>query len=349
MAGITGTALEGLKAVAYFVAWPGLLGVSAFVLLRAARFHRQVNRQPAGRLVLLMVVASVMTWGALAAFATFDLGERDQSAAIVLPLFLLWGGSMVLITWIMHRWGAEAVRLNIYHSELAHMDQMKAQLINTVAHDINTPLTPIRFRLATMRAGGFGAVSGRQVEALQSIDRNLDRVDAIVGTMVLAVQLQTKKVQLDLRPVPLGPFAAEVAGRLAAVAAEKGVELRVEADAAPTVQADPKRLGVAVEALVSNGVKFTPAPGGVTVRVAAAGLDVAIEVEDTGIGLTPEAQASLFQPLRQEHGTLLTETGTGLGLYIAQAIARLHGGRVTVESPGLGRGSRFRMTIPRGP
>ena len=349
MASIPATALEALKAVAYFVAWPGLLAVSAVVLRRAVRFQDQVKGQPVGRLVLLMVVGTVMTWGAFAGFATYDLAQRDQAATIVLPLFLLWAGSMVLITWIMHRWGAEAVKLNVYHAELAHMDEIKARLINTVAHDINTPLTPIRFRVSTLKSGGFGPVVPRQVEALDSIDRNLDRVDAIVALMVLAMQLQTGKLQIYPKPMPLGPMLLDVGQRFEAVAREKGVGVRVEAASAPAALADAPRLAEAVQQLVSNAVKFTPPGGQVVVRAAAVGSEAAVEVQDTGMGLTPEQQESLFQPLKQAHTMNMTETGAGLGLFIAQSIARLHGGRITVASEGPGKGSTFRLLLPLAP
>lgn len=338
--------MEGLKAVAFFVAWPGLVGVSTFVLMRAARFHVEVNRQPVGRLVLLMVVGSVITWAALAGFATYELVQRDEAAAIVFPLFLLWAGSMVLITWIMHRWGEEAVQINLYHVELARMDEMKAQLINTVAHEINTPLTPIRFRVSTIKAGGFGEVSVKQVDALESIERNLDRVDSIVAKMVLAVQFQTGKVQVFLTPTELDPIIADVAGRMGPLAAEKGVLLDVGADGL-MARGDPKQLMVAFEALLSNAVKFTPRGGRVTVRTVREGGRVRVAVSDTGIGLTPEAKATLFQPLRQTHDTMqVTESGAGLGLYICQAIARLHGGHVDVESAGPGQGSTFTLVLP---
>ena len=335
--------------MAYFVAWPGLVAVSAFVLTRAFQFNRKVAGDAVGRLVLLMVVGSVMTWAALAAFATYDLSGRDQAAAIVLPLFLLWAGSMVLITWIVHRWGAEAVRLNLYHTEVAQMDRMKARLINTVAHEINTPLTPIRFRVSTMKAGGFGAVSPKQVEALQGIDRNLDRVDVVVGKMVLAVQLQTGKVQLFRKSVPLGPLVSAAVHEVSSAADEKGVAVEMDVAAAPTVEADAGRLAFAVEALLSNAVKFTPRGGRVSVRARRLGDDAAVEVHDTGAGLTAEAQVSLFQPLRQAHESMITESGAGLGLYAAEAILRLHGGRVTVASAGPGQGSTFRLLLPIKP
>ena len=349
IATIPDTALEALKAVAFFVAWPGLIGTSAFVLWRAFAFQRQVKDDPVGRLVLLMVVSSVMTWAALAALATAGLDVGAQAPAFVLPLFLLWAGSMVLSTWIMHRWGAEAVRLNLYHTELARMDHMKTQLINTVAHEINTPLTPIRFRVSTLKAGGFGPVNAKQVEALSSIDRNLDRVDTLVGKMTLAVQLQTGKVQVFPRAVPLADVVAKVAERYMQAAADKGVTLLREERAHPTVQGDAGRLGVAVDGIVSNAVKFTPAGGTIWVRTLQRETEAVVEVEDTGLGLTPEAQVALFQPLRQTHEEMVTDAGAGLGLYISQAILRLHDGRVTVESGGLGKGSTFRIHIPLMP
>jgi len=322
--------------------------VSGFVLWGAVRFNRNVNRQPAGRLVLLMVIGNVMTWAALAAFATLDLTQNQETGALTLSLFLVWAGSMVLVTYIVHRWGSEAVRMNVYHQELARMDEMKSQLINTVAHEINTPLTPIRFRVSTLRAAGFGPVTGKQVDALDSIARNLDRVDTIVATMVLTMQLQAGKVQLFPRPTDLGGLVAERVERLRPTATEKGLELRLrEGGQGANASVDPDRFATVVDALLSNAVKFTPSGGRIDARVVPNGSTVAVEVHDTGVGLSPEAQAALFQPLRQGRPMENTEPGAGLGLSIAQSIAKLHGGEVTVASDGPGKGSTFRVVVPR--
>lgn len=99
--------------------------------------------------------------------------------------------------------------------------------------------------------------------------------------------------------------------------------------------------------LVSKAVKFTPAGGTVRVEGKRTNGDVEVEVRDSGRGLAPDEVGRLFKPFSQVHDPKETkERGTGLGLYICKGIVERHGGRVGVESAGLGHGSTFRFVLP---
>ena len=95
--------------------------------------------------------------------------------------------------------------------------------------------------------------------------------------------------------------------------------------------------------LGTNAIRFTPEGGRVVTRLVDAGGEVELQVEDTGVGIPPEALPHVFEPYRQAHPG---RGGTGLGLAIVQGIAAAHGGRVTVESRE-GKGSRFSVLLPR--
>jgi signal transduction histidine kinase len=134
-------------------------------------------------------------------------------------------------------------------------------------------------------------------------------------------------------------------------AAEKRVDLRWHVTGhLPPLLADPDRLAQILTALVDNAVKHTPEGGKVTVRAAMRGGQAEIRVKDTGCGIPPEAQTIIFEKFGQalpEAEFALGERGLGLGLYVAQLLARKLGGDIMVRSK-VGEGSTFIVTLPGG-
>ena len=123
---------------------------------------------------------------------------------------------------------------------------------------------------------------------------------------------------------------------------ERGVDVRVG-----TVRGDERKVKQVLLNLLSNAVKFTPAGGTVAVTVTASNGDVMLTVTDTGIGIRPEFQAVLFDRFTQdEPPATRVPSGLGLGLAIVKQIVELHHGTVRGESPGLGQGSTFTVTLP---
>jgi len=113
------------------------------------------------------------------------------------------------------------------------------------------------------------------------------------------------------------------------------------------VLADAQRLQQVFWNLLSNAVKFTPPGGRVRVRVEETENDVAVTVEDTGEGIPAEFLPHVFERFRQAATSIRGRTGLGLGLAIAKELVEMHGGTIGVQSEGVGRGSRFRVALPR--
>jgi CheY-like chemotaxis protein/anti-sigma regulatory factor (Ser/Thr protein kinase) len=157
------------------------------------------------------------------------------------------------------------------------------------------------------------------------------------------------KISLSRGPVNL----AEIAGRALATLRSAGQLDRHElhANIAPAwVHGDEARLEQVISNLVGNAVKYTPPGGTITVRVAARDGDAVFEVSDTGIGLTPELAAHVFDLFVQGDRSLDRHAGgLGIGLTLVRRLVELHDGRVDVHSEGPGRGSSFKVTLPAGP
>jgi signal transduction histidine kinase len=129
-------------------------------------------------------------------------------------------------------------------------------------------------------------------------------------------------------------------------ATKAGVEISVDADAAPAIEADPHRLAQVLENLVSNAIKFTPRGGRVTIRAGREGDAAVLAVADTGIGIPADDCDRLFERMfRAREAERLHIQGTGLGLTIVKAIVDAHHGSITVESD-LGKGATFLVELP---
>lgn len=337
-----------IEAAIVWAAWPGMLAVSTFALYRTWRFYRLVNRSPFGQLVLLMVVAWVGTMAGMGYVGTiYVLTAPGVDPAIAALLLTIWAGSMVLIVWVVHRWGEEAVSINMYYLELKNLDATKSQLINTVAHELNTPLTPVRLKLELLGSEALGPLNEKQKSTVTGLDRSIRRLSTLIEQVVLATQVQSQHLKLNRVPVDVDALVRRVAGACVPIAKEKGIDLEVQAASGRVLPLDLSRLDRVLASLLSNAVKFNRPGGHVSVSARSWGEGAAIEVRDDGAGIDSADLPKLFQPFRQAHDAMQrSDSGAGLDLYIAQGIIGAHGGRVLVESAGLGMGTTFRIILP---
>lgn len=344
-------AAEALRIAILFVGWPGMALVTAFVLWQAWQFHAKVKGSPFGRLVLLMTVGWTMSMGFLAFLATLYLqGDPAGAGPIAAAFLVFWASSMGLIVYLMHRWGAEAVHINLYYAELAAMDQVKTNLINTVAHELNTPLTPITLKMGLLRDGRFGPMTPEQMQVLDSVNRNLEKLSLLVDQIVLSTQIQTGQ----LRPLPLPTHVDEwvraAADRFEPQAQQEMRRLAVNCDTQAVVAMDKGRMDRVLSALLGNAFRFSGKGDPVEVTATTAGNRLVVQVRDGGMGFTPEQAQLLFQPMRAAHDPhTTTQVGAGLSLFVAKGIVEAHGGHMWASSPGPGHGATFGLEIPLVP
>ncbi|WP_309644139.1 ATP-binding protein [Phenylobacterium sp.] len=232
-------------------------------------------------------------------------------------------------------------------AEAESASRAKAEFLANVSHEIRTPMN-----------GVLGALHLLERENISVEGRELMRQASDCGRMLsqlLNDVLDFSKIeagQLDLAPEPMdvGEALTSVTALLEGQARAKGVALTCEiAGEALWIDADPVRLRQAMFNLIGNAVKFTT-EGRVTARLAVTAREggrrhVRLEVQDTGIGMTAEAQSHLFERFRQaENDTARRFGGTGLGLSITRALAHMMGGEITFDSLE-GQGSTFRLAF----
>jgi len=225
--------------------------------------------------------------------------------------------------------------------------EAERQLISRVSHELRTPLTPIKGFVDLLLMNGDGTFGERQLEVLQIVRSNTDRMIALVDELLEIERAQGGRLELQMGPVDVGAVVASAIGLLRADAERKSLGLFTIVGPLPMIEADGRRLEQIVVNLVSNAVKYTPPNGSVEVRayLNAPGW-LTIAVRDSGIGLTAEQQKKLFTPFYRADSPLHTaNNGTGLGLLITRTLAELHKGRIQVESE-YGAGSTFSLIMP---
>jgi signal transduction histidine kinase len=228
--------------------------------------------------------------------------------------------------------------LDMFAATVNHMVEEVERLMaevkgatETIAHDLRTPLTRARARLSRLEHA-LGEDDPRAEDALWVIEE-LDTVLARFSAILRISELEARRRRagfVAVDPAQLVRQAAELYGPLAEA---RGVVLDAEAQAVPTVEADPKLLFEALSNLVDNAIKFTPYGGRVQVRAEAG---PRIVVEDNGPGVPEAEQAAVLQRFYRGERDRLTP-GSGLGLSIVSAIVRLHGFALRLEDahPGL--------------
>jgi signal transduction histidine kinase len=232
--------------------------------------------------------------------------------------------------------------------ELAASDATRAEILAAVARELRTPLTTVRgnLDLAARRLAG-GEVAA--VPPLLGQSRSaVDRLVRMTADLVEASRDRPPEIQRDR--VALAPLLAQACAWAASGAAEKGVGLALApAEPGACVLGDADGLLSVFGNLISNAVRYTPAGGRVAVRYGATGDHAEVEVEDTGVGMTAEVRARIFEKFyRAPEAQLAVPEGLGLGLSLVKQMVEAHGGRIAVESAP-GRGSTFRVTLPRAP
>ena len=228
---------------------------------------------------------------------------------------------------------------------LNELNRMRIDFLNTAAHDLKTPLTPLRLGMATLRRRGH--LPAAQRTTLDLMDRNIVRFQLLVEDMLDAARLQSGRLMLRRERVDLRALVRDAVASFQEPARQGGVRLQVDALPAADLDADPLKAMQVLMNLVSNAVKYTPHGGRVDVRVALRPGEAVLEARDSGLGFDPQQAAQLFQPFVRLHEAVPgVAKGTGLGLYISKGIVEQHGGRIWAESEGPGQGATFFVAWP---
>jgi PAS domain S-box-containing protein len=263
-------------------------------------------------------------------------------------------GEIVVFRDVSERRRADAEREQLLERERAARgeaeasDRLKDEFLATVSHELRTPLTSILGWASILK--DQGARNEDELRSgLGSIERNARAQAQIVGDILDVSRIITGKLHIETRPIELAALVQSAVDTMRPAAQAKDITLSTALDPeAGLVLGDPARVQQIVWNLVSNAIKFTPRGGSVAVRLAQVGQQVEVSVRDSGMGISPQFLPHVFERFRQaDSSKTRAHGGLGLGLAIVRHLVELHGGTVTAESEGEGRGALFTVRLPR--
>jgi len=232
-------------------------------------------------------------------------------------------------------------------SRLADSFEQTRRFSTDVSHELRTPLTAIRGQLEVAL---FTAVTPEQYrEAMVNALEDVERLSSIVRALLLLSQAESGQLVLQKAPLDLGMVTLDVVDQFQIPAQEKSIALTANITPGCVILADRIQIERLLSNLLSNAIKYTPARGGVEVRLAPADspVFVSLEIEDTGVGISPENLPHIFDRFYRVRNPETNRIhGLGLGLSFVSWIVEAHGGRIDVASAA-GEGTRFRILLPR--
>ncbi len=242
--------------------------------------------------------------------------------------------------------GASALTLKA--RELEQASQYKSDFLANMSHELRTPLNSLLILSKLLADNPEGTLSEEQVKYARTIQSSGNDLLALINDILDLSKIEAGHIQARPEAVSMQRLTEDVRQLFQPVADDRGLAFEIELDAgADLMETDRQRLEQILKNLLSNAFKFTEI-GGVKLGISAQPGDrIAFAVSDTGIGISPEQQTGIFEAFQQADGTISRRYGgTGLGLSISRELARLLGGRITLESR-VGEGSVFTLTLPR--
>ncbi|HEY5059226.1 MAG TPA: HAMP domain-containing sensor histidine kinase [Gaiellaceae bacterium] len=238
-------------------------------------------------------------------------------------------------------------QLTVQNEKLIEADRLKDEFVALISHDLRTPLTSIiGYVELALDDDTDPPLDDERRGYLEVVSRGSERLLRLIDDLLFVARLQAGRLVLTPTTLDLGEIARQALDEARPRAERKRLELAFAGDDHVPILADRGRVFQLLDNLISNALKFTPEGGRVEVRAVRAADGAVLEVSDTGIGLPPAELERIFDRFfRSERAVDSQIPGTGLGLFIAKAIAEAHGGRISASSRD-GSGTTFRIELP---
>lgn len=231
-----------------------------------------------------------------------------------------------------------------------NLAKLKAEFLNQVSHELRTPLAVIIGYIECITDGLYGDLENKHQEILQVVAKQSSHLKNMIDQILIYSRLEAAKQPLRIDDLPLNKLIADMRETFDFLCRQKGLELHWELPHSPIeIRSDAVRVKEVISNLLQNAVKYTDR-GSITVRVASVDKSdsIAVEVEDTGMGIAAHHLPNIFDPFMQAHKTSSENSrgGIGLGLSIVKKHVEQIRGTISVRSE-IGKGSTFTIVIPR--
>jgi CheY-like chemotaxis protein/CHASE3 domain sensor protein len=233
--------------------------------------------------------------------------------------------------------------------QLAQSSQYKSEFLANMSHELRTPLNSLLILAKMLSANGDGNLTAKQIEYSRTIYAAGADLLSLINDILDMAKIESGTMEVTVESLAFTAIQFELDRTFEPTATSKGLRFEVQLDPTlpPNLATDPRRLQQILKNLIANAIKFTD-QGGVTVRIFLTPTgQIAFAVTDTGIGIAPAQQQTIFGAFQQADGTTSRRYGgTGLGLSISQQLAQLLSGAIAVQSQP-GQGSTFTLYLPQ--
>ena len=237
-------------------------------------------------------------------------------------------------------------RLRAVAEELSQADRRKSEFLATLAHELRNPLAPLRNGLQIMRIAPLDASA--VTRSREMMERQVSNLVRLVDDLMDVARISGGKIELRIERSDLRTaLAAAVETASPAIEAQRhALSIDIPDESIP-VDMDSTRIMQVIGNILTNAAKYTPPGGNIVLSARAIGGEAVVEVSDDGVGIPAEALRSVFDFFAQVcDSAAMSQGGLGIGLSLARRLAGLHGGSVSAESDGPGKGSRFTVRLP---
>lgn len=236
------------------------------------------------------------------------------------------------------------------NEQLLNLSNMKSKFMSMSSHDLSNSLMTLQVSYEMLQQ--TMSPTPEQLKRMQYISSGIEQISRLIEDLVDWAAIEQGKLRLETASFDAGKMIEAAIVGPQGKAAQRGITLKAQVQPGlPPVVADKKRISQVLHNLLENALRHTPRSGTVTVLVGRSGSEVCFAVRDSGEGIAPEEASRIFESFYQSSGNGIgKEKGRlGLGLSISREIVSMHGGRIWVESEGLGKGATFFFTVPPVP
>jgi signal transduction histidine kinase len=235
------------------------------------------------------------------------------------------------------------------NDRLKVLDKQKTEFVSLASHQLRAPMTAIKGYIALILDGDYGELPQQMREPVNRIYSSTQSLIQIVGDFLDVTRIELGTMKFTLSDFDFKDLVKDVINELTPNIENSKLEFKFEfPEEAMPLRGDAAKIKQVMNNLIDNAVKYTK-QGWVHAKVERLGTKYRFSVQDTGVGISPEALPKLFAKfVRAENANEANVIGTGLGLYVAKQMIEKHNGRIWAESEGIGKGSTFFVEIESG-
>jgi signal transduction histidine kinase/sensor domain CHASE-containing protein len=280
---------------------------------------------------------------------TFDDSKVVSSSAKNTPMYILLVGVVTaFLVFFILLMVLKTRSRELQLQKEQEVDLAKDELLSLASHQMRTPATGVKQYLGMVLQGFTGKLPSQQKAMLERAYTSNERQLQVINQVLHLAKLESGRIVLAKHETNLSDLVRDVVDEQRKEAESHGHTVKLQLPKRPIkLEVDSHMLRMAIENILSNAIKYTLKSGVISVRLKQTTSNVLVAIKDSGIGIEPKDKAQIFKQFSRLYNEKAAQvSGTGVGLYLADQLVKLHGGTITLEST-LGKGSEFTISLPR--